>query len=169
MVPKYRALTARHTPISVPRKELRGGTSVCSLEEETSAQTQGTFLQTSASFPGSGVLRLALLTPFLKFTFLGISQLTRLYLHHFHPSFLHHLFRTPHRPLGLMITFCCCYCQTQSTEYILCCRMHIGLRLTPQTGKPARGLFLLQQPLTACSLSSVPSQVLWLFKKYNSP
>lgn len=106
-VPKYRALTTRHTPISVPRKELRGGTSACSLEEETSAQTQGTFQQTSTSFPGSGVLRFALLTSFFKFTFLGISQMMRLSLHHIQPSFLH-LFHTPHRPLGLMITFCCC-------------------------------------------------------------
>lgn len=133
-VPKYRALTARHTPISVPGKELRGGTSVCSLEE-TCAQTQGTFQQTSASFPGSAVLRLALLTPFLKFTFLGISQLTRLYLHHFHPFFLHHLFRTSHRPLGLMITFCCCYCQMQSTEYILSCWYAHRFRADPSDGE----------------------------------
>lgn len=53
-LPKSRALTARHIPISVPRKELRGGASVHSLEEETSAQMQGTF----DALPGSGVLHL---------------------------------------------------------------------------------------------------------------
>lgn len=130
-VPKSRALTARHTPISVPRKELRGGTSVGSLEEETSAETQGTFQQISTPFSDSGVFRFALLTSFFKFTFLGISQMTRLYLHHFQPSFLPHLFPYPTPPSRAHDHFVVII-RRYPLNTFNAAGMHIRLGLTPQ-------------------------------------